>query len=307
MIRQLDNIFRRNKLKKFTALLMSTALWLFVMGSQDPPMDGSYTVPVAVINSSQESRAIVEDKPVTVKLNAPRSNFAEYTEKDIRATVDVANLTEGEYDLKVAATFPKNFDLVEIEPETLHVKIEPYVEKQIPAEVIVTGSTISDMVIKGITKSLDNLTVIGAKSEVAKVQRVIGYVGLNDENKDDFELEVPMSAIDADGREVKNVRVVPSAISVKVDLESGIQKKSVPVTAEITLPGGKTFSKITIEPEQIEIAGKEEILNSITEIKTAPLTLPAVTNNFHGTLRIILPEGVTCSVEKVTVTAELEK
>ena len=306
MIRQLNNIFRRNKLQKFSALALSAALWFYVMSSQDPPMDGSYTVPIAVINSPRDVRAIVEDHPIKVKLSAPRSYFAEYSDEDIRATIDIANLTEGEYDLPVVPSYPKGFDLQGVYPDTLHVKIEPFVEKQIAAEVIVTGATVSDSVVKGIAKSLDNLTVIGAKSEVEKVQRVIGYVGLTN-NEDDFNLQVPMSAIDADGREVKNVRVVPATITVTVDLETGIKKKLVPVTADITLPSGKEFSKITIEPEQIEIAGKEEVLNSIESLKTVPLTLPSLNNNFHGTLKIAVPDGVTVQVEKVTVTAELKK
>ena len=307
MIRQLNEIFSRNKIKKLTALAMSTALWFYVMGSQDPSMSGSYTVPVSVINSSRESRAILEEHPIKIKLSAPRSNFAEYSESDFRATVDVANLTEGEYDLPVEASYPKGFELQEVYPNQIHVKIEPYVEKQIEAEVIVNGEAVSDSVVKGIAKSLDNLTVIGAKSDVEKVQRVIGYVGLTTREEDDFELQVPMSAIDADGREVKNVRVVPSAITVTVDLETGIKKKSVPVNANITLPPGKEFSKITVEPAQIEIAGKEELLNTIESIQTVALTLPAVNDVFHSTLKLVIPEGVTVQIDKVTVTAELKK
>lgn len=306
MIKQLDNIFRRNKLQKFTALVVATALWFFVMGSQDPPMTGSYTVPVAVINSPRDVRATVEDKPVKIKLSGARSNFAEYKDEDIHATVDIANLTEGEYELPISAAYPKGFDLVSISPEKLHVKIDPYVDKQIAAEVIVTGSKISDAVVMNVAKSIETVTVIGAKTEVEKVQRIIGYVGLTD-NQEDFEMQVPLSAVDADGREVKNVRVVPSAISVQIDLEKGIDKKTVPVTADITLPNGKSFSKITVEPSQIEITGSKEILDPIAEIKTVPLTLPAVHDTFHGTLKLILPEGVTTSTDKVTVTAEFKK
>ena len=306
MIKQLDNIFRRNKLQKFTALAVATALWFFVMSSQDPPMTGSYTVPVAVINSPRDVKATVEDKPIKVELTGARSNFAEYHDEDIHATIDIANLTEGEYDLPVAVSFPKGFDFVEISPDKLHVVIEPYVDRQINAEVIVTGSKISDAVIMNVSKSLETVTVVGAKTEVEKVQRIIGYVGLTD-NQEDFERQVPLSAVDADGREVKNVRVVPSAISVKIDLEKGIEKKTVPVTADITLPSGKTFSKITVEPSQIEITGKKEILDPVAEIKTVPLTLPAVHDTFHGTLKLTLPEGVTASLDKVAVTAELQK
>lgn len=306
MIRQISNIFSRNKLQKFTALAISTALWFFVMGSQDPPMTDSYTVPVTLINAPHDVRATVEDEPIKIKLTGARSNFAEYRSEDIHATIDVANLTEGEYDLPVSASFPKPFDLVSISPDKLHVKIEPFVDKQIAAEIIVTGSKISDAVVMNVAKSLETVTIVGAKSDVEKVQRVIGYVGLTD-NHDDFEMQVPLSAVDADGREVKNVRIVPSTINVAVDLETGIEKKTVPVTADINLPSGKTFSKIIIEPHEIEIVGEKEILNPITEIKTSPLTLPAVQNGFHGTLKLNLPDGVTSQVDKVAVTAELKK
>lgn len=306
MIKQLDSIFRRNKLKKLSALVVATALWFYVMSSQDPAMTDSYTVPVAVINTPRDSKATVEDKPVKVKLSGARSNFAEYKDEDIHATIDIANLTEGEYELPISAAFPKGFDLVGISPDKLHVTIEPYIDKQIDAEVIVTGSKISDAVVVNVAKSLETVTVVGAKTEVAKVQRIIGYVGLTD-NQEDFEIQVPLSAVDADGREVKNIRIVPSTINVVVDLETVVEKKTVPITADITLPNGKTFSSITVEPNQIEITGKKEILDTITELKTVPLTLPAVHDTFHGTLKINLPEGVTSSVDKVTVTAELKK
>ena len=146
MIKQFNDMFRKNKIQKFSALVMSIALWFFVMGSQDPPTTRSYTVPVEVINSPRDIKAIVEQEPIKIKLSAPRSYFADYTDSDIHATIDVANLTEGDYDLPIGAAFPKGFDLVHISPDKLHVKIEPFVDKQFAAEIIVTGSTISDVV-----------------------------------------------------------------------------------------------------------------------------------------------------------------
>lgn len=306
MIKEIRNIFQHNKMQKFASLGMSVALWFFVMTSQDPVIRSSYTVPVSVINSPREYSISIEDKPIKVGLSAQRSYFIDYNNDDIHATVNVANLTEGEYDLPIEANFPKGFELKEIYPSTLHVKIEPFVEKQFASEVIVNGSTNSDSVFKGINKSLESLTVLGAKSDVEKVQRVIGYVGLTN-NEDDFELEVPMSAIDSDGRQVKGIRVVPSSITVKVDLETGVIKKTVPVTANLTPPNGKEFEKITVVPEQIEIAGKEEIINPIESIQTMPLALPALDKDFHGTLRLNIPEGVTVQNNKVAVTAELKK
>ena len=61
-----------------------------------------------------------------------------------------------EYDLSVETNFPKGFELKEISPDKLHVKLEPFVEKQIATEVIVNGTTIPDSVVKEIVKSSHN-------------------------------------------------------------------------------------------------------------------------------------------------------
>lgn len=306
MTRRIKNFFQRNTQQKIISLIIAVALWFFVMGSQDPVMEGSFNVPVSIINSARDYKAFYDDQQIKISLSAPRSNFADYGENDIRAYVNASSLTEGEYDLPVEANFPKGFELVKISPAQIHVKLDPYIERQIAAEVIVNGTTVSDAVVKSVAKSLDNLTIIGPKTTVGRVSRVIGYVGLTG-NDEDFDMQVPMSAIDSDGREVTGVRVVPSVINVKVDLETGVQKKFVPITANLIAPGGWEISSVVVDPEQTEIAGKEEILNTITTLQTTPLSLPAVQETFRGTLRVLIPDGITSQVDKVEITATFKK
>ena len=225
--------------------------------------------------------------------------------RDIHAFINAENLSEGEFDLPVEVSFPKGFELDQVTPAKIHVKVDPYIEKQILAEVIVNGTTVTDSVVKGITKSLESITVIGPKSSVNSVQRVLGYVGLTG-NKDDFDIRVPMTAIDEDGREVKSVRVVPSSITVSVDIESGLKKKLVPVISEISPPAGHEIEKIVVNPANVEITAKEEVLNNIASIPTAKAVITAGKENFDGDLKIVLPEGVTSQVERVHVTATLK-
>lgn len=305
-MRRLRGFFTHNKIQKFSALVVSAALWLFVMGSQDPAMNGSYNVSVSLANPSRDYRVIYDDQYVKVELNGARSKFAEYKAGDIQAFINATNLAEGEYDLPVEVAFPKGFELDKVTPDKVHVKIDPYIEKQIPAEVIVNGSTVSDSFIQKVTKSLEYITVLGAKTAVNSVDRVIGYVGLTG-NKDDFEIKVPMTAIDADGREVAGVRVVPASIMVTIDIESGLSKKTVPITSEISPPAGREIEKITVTPENIELSGKEETLAQITSVETAKAVITAGKENFDGNLKIIFPAGVTAQVREVHVHAELKK
>lgn len=302
---RLKKIFTHNKIQKLSALTVAAALWLFVMGSQDPSMNGSYNVSVSLANPSREYRVIYEDQYVKVSLNGARSKFAEYKSGDIQAFINATNLAEGEYDLPVEVAFPKGFELEKVTPDKVHVKVDPYIEKQIPAEVIVNGSTVSDSFVQNVTKSLDNITVLGAKTAVNSVDRVIGYVGLTG-NKEDFEIKVPMTAIDSDGREVAGVRVVPASIMVTIDIESGLSKKTVPIISEISPPTGREIEKITVTPANIELSGKEETLAQINSVETAKAVITAGKENFDGNLKIVFPAGVTSQIREVHVHAELK-
>ena len=306
MVQRLKSMFTYHKIQKFSALVVSAALWVFVMSSQDPLTEGSYRVPISLSEFSRDYRVVFEEQTVKVELTGARSNFAEYKATDIHAYLNASNLVEGEYDLPVEVTFPKGFELSEVNPDTIHVKIDPFIEKQIPAEVIVNGSPVTDSVVRNITKSLDNITVIGAKSSVNSVSRVIGYVGLTG-NKTDFDIRVPMTAIDEDGREVKGVRVVPSAIMVTVDIESGLNKKIVPVTAEISPPAGREIDEIIVTPDNIEITSKTDILNNINSISTTKAVITTGNESVDGDLKIVLPDGVTAQVNEVHVTARLKE
>ena len=306
MIRYIKNFFEYHKVQKIAALIIAASLWVYVMGSQDPIMESSYKVPVTLANPSREYRVVFADQSVEVDLTAPRSNFAEYKAADIHAFINAQNLSEGEFDLPVEVSFPKGFELNQVSPAKIHVQVDPYIEKQVPAEVIVNGTTVTDAVVKGISKSLDTITIIGPKTEVNSVHRVLGYVGLTG-NKDDFEIRVPMTAIDEDGREVKSVRVVPSAINVFVDIESGLKKKTVPVISEISPPAGREIENISVEPANIEITAKEETLNLISSVQTAKAVITAGKEEFNGNLKVVLPEGVTSDISSVHVIATLKK
>lgn len=307
MLEQIKAALLRNRQKKLVALILSTALWFFVMSSQDPVINGSYDVPLTMVNVPAKFKAIFSDQTIRVKLTAPRSYFIDYSESNIRAFANLRDYTgEGEYDIPVETAYPKGFELAGINPEIVRVKLDPFVERQIPAEIIVTGSPVEGSVVKNLDRSSDNLTLIGAKTAVNSVRRVIGYIGLNG-NSETFDIPVPLSAVDENGREVSDVRVVPSAITVTVVIESNIQKKNVPVIVEVAAPAGREIEKITINPQNVEITGLTDIVNPIESIKTETLNLPVNIKAFVGKLKLVVPSGVTASEYEVDANISLKE
>ena len=305
-LEQIKNALQRNKLKKFLALILSMALWVYVMGTQNPVIEDSYKVNVKLKNFSAEYGVFFnENEEVKVILSAPRSYFIDYSEKDIRAYIDTSDYGEGEFDIPIETDFPKGFELIKISPETMHVTIEPIIERQMELQIILSGAPKPNTIVKNIDAP-KNITVVGPKAKVNTVSQVVGYVGITGDDND-FELNVPVSALDENGRGVTEVRVIPSSVKVYIDIEKSA-KKIVPIVADLTPPNGKEIDTVTINPATIEIEGAEDVINGIESLKTVSIIIPENTDTYQKELAIVIPnENLKLNVKKVTVTAKLKK
>lgn len=298
------NIFRRNLLKKFLALLAAFFMWIFVMEDKDPQIDGSYTVPLTISNTPYDFVAVCENKTVKIDVLAPRSYFTKYDANAFRAYANVEGMSEGTHEFIPQIIMPQGFELSEIEPSTITVKLDPLIEKQFPIEVTTTGNIAQDAAIKGIQKSMDIVTLVGPKSFVERTAKVFGSVNLSG-NTSSFDMQIPMNAVDADNKEVPHIHVVPSVITVSVDIESGLKQRIVPVVPALYPADGWEFSKITVEPAQVEISGAESVINSIVTIKTVPFTVQTGQRVFTGILKLDVPEGVSAKETEVKVSATI--
>lgn len=304
MITQILNVFRRNLLQKLIALIAAFCMWVFVMADQDPPIDGSYTVPLTISNAPYELIPICMEKTILIETRAPRSNFVKYDSNAFRVYANLEGLGEGEHNIVPQVVMPQGFELIETKPASVDVKLDSLSERQMPIEILTTGSVAQDSVVKEVRKSMDMVTVVGPKSFVNQAFRVYGTVNLSG-NTSSFELQIPMRTVDDKENAVPFVRVVPSVITVSVDIESGFKKRIVPVVPELTAPDGWELTKIVVEPAQVEISGADSAVNSIFTLKTEPFTVQTGQRLFKGTLKLVVPEGVTVKSDEVTVSAEV--
>lgn len=304
MITQIIDIFRRNFLKKLVALIVAFFMWVYVMAEQDPEINDSYVVPLSISNVPYEFIALCDVKNVKIKARAPRSYFAKYDANAFRIYANLEGLEEGEHTITPQVIMPQGFELLEIAPATVSVKLDPLIEQQMPIEIATSGTLAQDSAIKEIERSMDIVTVVGSKSFVERVARVIGNVNLAN-NSSSFEVQIPMHAIDDKGNIVERVRVVPSVITVSVDVESGLKRRIVPVVPELTVADGWELTKITVEPAQIEISGAESAVNSVVTLKTLPVSVQTGQRQFKSNLKLVVPEGVTLREYEVTVSAEV--
>ena len=308
MIHRINSIFRRNLPAKILALCVAVILWVVVMNDQNPAIEGSFNVPLAVVNSPEGYKITKSEDSVKIKVRGPRSLFVTATSDDFRAYVDLDGAEDGKQDYKVQTALPQGFELVEVAPETVSFDLDKIIQKQMRAEIIVTGASAPGTTVAKVTQTSSIATLEGPQSAVDTVVRVVGYVGLSG-NSADFDLQVPLTALNADGREVQGVKVVPSATEVSVSLARGLTKKIVtihPVLQE-NLPKNYELGDVRTDPIKIEVAGDSKTIENLSSIDTEPIDLSKLTATKKMTVKLALPDGITVTNREVNVSIEVKK
>lgn len=301
---EIIDIFRRNLVKKLIALFAAFLIWIYVMTNQDPPIEDAYTVSLTISNTPYELMAICNEKTIQVTTRAARSNFFKYDANSFHAYANLEGLGEGEHQITPQVVMPSGFELVDTNPQIIKVRLDPLAERQMPIEVLVTGAVAQDSIVKEIRKSLDMVTIVGPRSSIERTVRAYGAVHLSG-NTSSFELQIPLRAVDEKENPVPFVRVIPSVITVSVDIKSGLKKRIVPVVPELTVPDGWELTKINVDPAQVEIVGVESVVNKVLSLKTVPVNLQTNQKNFKGTLKLVIPEGVSTKVDEANISAEV--
>lgn len=308
MMNRINSIFRRNLPAKIVALGVAVVLWVVVMSDQNPAIEGSFTVPVTVVNSPEGYKVTKSEDTVKIKVRGARSLFVSATADDFRAYVDLGGAEAGKQSYKVQTALPQGFELVEVQPETVEFNLDKIIQKQVRADVIVTGNSAPGTTVAKVTQASSIVTIEGPQSAVESVTRVVGYVGLSG-NSTDFDLQVPLTALNADGREVHDVKVVPSVTEVTVQLARGLTKKIVTIHPVLdgSLPDDLTLSEVRTDPIKLEIAGESKVLAPLSSVDTEKIDLSKVTGSEKLTVRLNLPNGVTVTNPEISVNIVVKK
>lgn len=298
----LQNLFRKNLPVKILALIASIIMWGYVMNEENPSVNGRYTVPVEIINAPEGYDVNMGVREVTLKVRAPRSLMAAAHESDFKAVIDLSGDTEGEYDEKIRTVIPQGFELLGMSDDTVHVTMEALIAHGVPVDIVVNGKAAHGMELGEITPSQQYVNVYGPRHLVDSIVKASGKIKLADNNSD-FTMRVKLTAVTADGENINNLAVLPGELDVTVQLVPGEGKKIVPVKPAVSgiLPEGYVLGEVTVQPNQVELAGANKTLADIKNVDTVPVSLQGVTSTLDKDVELSLPEGIASTVKKVTL------
>ena len=196
-----------------------------------------------------------------------------------------------------------------IVPETITVTAEEITEKEWTPTIIPQGKPASGNTVISSTTS-DTVTVSGPSDELAVLSSISGVVNVDGLNGDSSQY-VRVRPYDADGNELTDITIEPDIVRAEVVL--GITKEvnvTVPQVQGSTADGYKVTS-VTVDPEKMTVAGKQDVLETVTSLSLDAVTIGDTNNASSFTVEesVKLPTGVKLigDTDKVSVSVNIEQ
>lgn len=272
---------------QIVCLVVSIGLWLTVMYVTNPVLEQTYyNIPVTIRNlSTIENQNLVmmnqdkENITVTVRANGITERLNNISSRDFSASIDVLGLNEGITNVKLDITGPNDIEIASVSPSQIPVNIEGVISKVMDVKVHFEGAHVNNYYRDQAVSNPSSVRIRGPRS-------VINSANL------------ALATINIDGATDTVVRTVPVAIYDDKDTEiflsasTGNVQVSVPiyptkyVALKPTIIGspeeGYDLVEVTVRPERVRIAGKQELLDTIKELALEELD---ITDSFNNTLQ----------------------
>ena len=310
----IKKFFTENIGTKLIALLLAFGLWFFV-GMQNPELTMNYKdIPVAAsqdgTGTNDEGLSVIglKNQRVEVVARGKRSLLTSFKASDIRAWVDISDLTEpGTYNLPVHVTMPVSDLFIErITPVKVNVRVDFIETKEVPVALYTeTEFEQGSHIIESSSFEPKTIKITGPATELAQVAEARVHVKVGE---DGVSLSaVPFTLVNAAGEEVDRTYITANTDEVSVEVPV-LAQKEVPLTVDlVNAPAGWDPSAIsyTATPSKIVLIGERSVLDAIDEVNLGRIDLSTLGENPVYTFDIVLPDGVTTTLADLHATVSV--
>lgn len=236
--------FRRKWFLRIISLILALFLFMYVNGSKSGFLrqntrnnnqssalmsNKSVTLRMPLDVTIDNNKYIVSGYPqyVKVKVTGPSALVTTASNtQNFKVYADLSDLTPGKHRVKLKTSGLNSELTSKIEPQYINVNIQP--RKTITMKVTIRLST----------RDLDNgyklgrphsdiqtVQVTGSRDEVNKVNRIVAFVAIPHDAKDNIARQVTLQAIDRNGQTL-NVVISPTTTNVSIPISAGSQSSS---------------------------------------------------------------------------------
>lgn len=298
--------------KKLFSVLLSVAvafaLWYYVITVVSPDStDTFYNIPVVLTGETAlEERGLmitaVGDTTVDLTLSGNRSDLTQLNSSNITIKANLNTIYDpGEnirldYSVSYPGDFAQNAFAEESKsPGYITVTVEKRSNKDVPVNVVYSGSVAEDFTALKDEQALDHAAVriSGPQSVVSQITQAVLDVSLDGRTESVME-SFRYTLCDEDGEPVDSALITVSVEEVELSLPVRMVK-AIPLAVKVVDGGGATekTTTITIDPAEIKVYGTAAALEGLDELVLGTIDLAKYEKATEKTFDITLPEGVT--------------
>lgn len=313
---------------KILAFFVAFMLWLMVVNIDDPVMHKTFSdIPVTVINEEvlanakqpQTYQIMDNTQSVDVTVTAKRKTLNRIKDEDIVAVADIKELTldtQIPIDISIGG-FEGRYEDAQASPRNLQIRLEDEQTKRFPIVPTTTGSVRDGYVLGDIQALPEKVSIRGPKSVIDEISRVEASVSVSGLSKDTL-LESELVLYDSNNNIIdqnllsNNLGMEGVGVSVQI-----LNTKNVSLnfdTSGIQAARGYEFAGITLEPEQVQIAGRRSVISRIEsiDIPAEALNVSEIKEKTEEIVNVAdyLPDNIRLADENaglVVVTISVEK
>lgn len=262
---------------KLLAFLFAFMLWLLVVNIDDPVDTKTFdSIPVTiehaeVVTQDQRSYQVLDGTDtVSVTVSATRSVLEKISAENIVATADMRELYL-ESQIPIEITIPGyEFESATANPRNVQVKIEQNKSDTFPITVTTTGTVRDGYVLGNVQADPERVTVNGPESVIDRISKVVAQVNVSGLSEDSS-IDAVLTYYDSDNNEISAEQLANNLGTTGVKVNVTLYHTArIPVTVDtsgVTAADGYSISEVTWTPEEIQLAGEEEVLDALESIR----------------------------------------
>jgi len=282
---------------QIACLVVAIVPWMIVMLVTNQTLEDSYpnvSVTIRNLSALENSNLVImnsdkENITVTVKATGLTEQLNNISSRDFSAYIDVLGFKEGITNAKVEVVGPSGVDIVSVYPAQIACNIEGVISKVMDVTVQSEGVQAGSYYKAQTVSNPSSVKITGPRSVVNSAEKAVATININGAT-DDVIKTVPVRVYDDTDTEIflsaptGNVKVtVPIYPTKYAELVPGVTG---------TPEEGYELVDVTVKPERVRIAARQDILDTIKELNLEVIDITGAYNNMLTARNILNAEGL---------------
>ncbi len=302
--------FRSRPFLLCISLGVSVLLWFFVSSGKDRGISRDLAVSLELHNLPRDLVIIGAPETVEVRIAGSAAQLSRLAPKNVHAFVNLQNLHPGDYTLPVRAELPPTFELREIKPSEVSLRLVAMESRTVVPQLRVMGDFSEGVSLLRAEIEPGEVVVTAPKGVLEGLSEVVVEVYSRNLEAREGSVLYPLSLKPRGDflRPPELLQIEPSQVSLSFTLSRKIERKllSVSPVFEGEISEDYRIEEMRISPERVLLLGPPGSMEDILSVHTEPVNLQGAQGDMTYISRVVPPPGEKLTVEPSEVTVSLK-